>query len=150
MLALQQQLFGLWHQLKDGTLQRVVELGCQRGEQMPWAKTVRTCDQLLQRSDGLWTFLEIQGGEPTNNAAVDEVLSAGVRALRPAVIHRKIRDWPSNSRGIQSAKGALCRSRLLTVTTTLRQQGRDIWPLLEQVWIAHHRGGMMGSLLPEF
>ena len=26
------------------------------------------------------------------------------------------------------------RSRLLTVTTTLRQQGRDVWPFQEQAW----------------
>jgi hypothetical protein len=31
---------------------------------------------------------------------------------------------------------------------TLRQQGRDVWPFLEQAWIAHHRGGVMPSLLP--
>ena len=44
---------------------------------------------------------------------------------------------------------AICRSRLLTVTTTLRQQGRDTWQFLEQAWIAHHRGGVMPSLLPD-
>lgn len=26
-----------------------------------------------------------------------------------------------------------CRNRLLTVTTTLRQQGRDVWEFLEKV-----------------
>ena len=85
--------------------------------------------------EALWTFLEIQDIEPTNNAAE--------QALRQAVIQRKI------SHGVQSAKGALCRSRLLTVVTSLRQQGRDIWPFLEQAWIAHHRGGVMPSLLTE-
>lgn len=39
-------------------------------------------------------------------------------------------------------------SRLLTVTNTLRQQGRDAWQFMEQAWIAHHRGGVMPSLLP--
>ena len=73
--------------------------------------------------------------EPTNNAAE--------RALRPAVIHRKI------SHGVQSASGAICRSRLLTVTATLRQQGRDVWSFLEQAWIAHRLGGVMPSLLPD-
>jgi hypothetical protein len=48
---------------------------------------------------------------------------------------------------VQCAKGAICRSRLLTVTTTLRQQGRDVWDVLEQAWIAHHHGGVMPSLL---
>ena len=155
LLGLQQQLFGHWHSYKDGTidwpalqeacrpirqsfvatLQQVVGLGYQRGERTPWAKTVRTCQQILQVADGLWTFLEIRGVEPTNNAAE--------RALRQSVIQRKI------SHGVQSRKGAICRSRLLTVTTTLRQQGRDVWQFLEQAWIAHHRGGLMPSLLPD-
>jgi transposase len=154
LLGLQQQLFDHWHRYKDGTidwpalqhrcrpirqafeatLQRMVELGYQRGERTPWAKTVRTCQQILQLADGLWTFLETRGIEPTNNAAE--------RALRQSVIQRKI------SHGVQSRQGAICRSRLLTVTTTLRQQGRDVWSFLEQAWIAHHRGGVMPSLLP--
>jgi hypothetical protein len=108
-----------------------------------WAQTVRTHHKLLQRKEALWTFLEIHGFESTNNAAVDEVFSAGVRALLQSVIQRKI------SLGVQSASGAICRSRLLTVTTTLRQQGRDVWEFLEQAWIAHHRGGVMPSLLPD-
>ena len=155
LLELQRQLFGHWHRYKDGTidwpglqqacglirqrfeatLQRVVELGVQRGERTPWAKTVRTCRQILQVADGLWTFLETQGIEPTNNAAE--------RALRQSVIQRRI------SHGVQSRQGAICRSRLLTVTTSLRQQGRDVWEFLEQAWIAHHRGGLMPSLLPD-
>lgn len=154
-MVLQQQLFDHWHRYKGGTidraalqqccrpirsafeatLQRVVERGYQRGERTPWAKMVRTCQQILQVADGLWTFLEIEGIEPTNNATE--------RALRQSVIQRKI------SHGVQSTKGATCRSRLLTVTTSLRQQGRDVWQFLEQAWIAHHRGGVMPSLLPE-
>ena len=35
------------------------------------------------------------------------------------------------------------------VTTTLRQQGRDVCQFLEQVWIALHHGGVMLSLLPD-
>jgi hypothetical protein len=155
LLALQQQLLGHWHRYKDGTidwnqlqqscrpirqhfegtLQRVVELGCQRGERTPWASTLRTCQKLLKVADGLWTFLDIEAIEPTNNAAE--------RALRQSVIQRKI------SHGVQSRQGVICRSRLLTVTTTLRQQGRDVWQFLEQAWIAHHRGGVMPSLLPD-
>ena len=89
----------------------------------------------MQRKEALWTFLETPGMEPTNNAAE--------RALRPAVIHRKI------SHGVQSASGAICRSRLLTVTATLRQQGRDVWAFLEQAWVAHRLDGVMPSLLPD-
>jgi hypothetical protein len=95
---------------------------------------VRTCHKLLKQKKALWTFLEIQGIEPTNNSAE--------RALRQSVIQRKI------SHGVQSRQGAICRSRLLTVTTTLRQEGRDVWQFMEQAWVAHHRGGVMPSLLP--
>ena len=109
-------------------------LGVERRERTPWAKTVRTCQQLHSVAAGLWTSLEIEGIEPTNNAAE--------RALRQSVIQRKI------NHGVQSAHGAVCRSRLLTVTTTLRQQGRDVWSFLEQAWIAHQRGGVMPFLLP--
>jgi hypothetical protein len=58
------------------------------------------------------------------------------------VIQRKI------SHGVQSTSGAICRSRLLTVMATLRQQGCDVWQFLEQAWVAHHRGEVMPSLLP--
>jgi len=90
---------------------------------------------MLKQKEALYTFLEIKGIEPTNNAAE--------RALPPAVIQRKI------SHGVQSAKGALCRSRLLTVTPALRQQGRAIWSFLEEAWIAHHRGGGRDALLTD-
>ena len=163
LLSLQQQLFEHWHRYKDGTidwpalqqscrpirqafvvadfraavatLQQVVELGAQRRERTPWASTVRTCRKLLKVTGALWTFLETRGIEPTNNAAE--------RALRQSAIQRKI------SHGVQSRQGAIGRSRLLTVTTTLRQQGRAVWQFLEQAWIAHHRGGVMPSLLPD-
>ena len=155
LLVLQQQLFDHWYRHRTGTidraalqqccrpirsafeavLQQVLHLGCRRGERTPWARTVRTCQQLLQRSEALWTFLDIQGVETTNNAAE--------RALRQSVIQRKI------SHGVQSRQGAICRSRLLTVTTSLRQQGRDVWRFLAQAWIAHLRGEVMPSLLPE-
>ncbi len=136
LLALQQQQrCQPIRQSFEATLQRAVDLGCERGERTPWAQTVRPCRQLLQRREALWTLLEKEGIEPTNNAAE--------RALRQSVIQRKI------SHGVQSASGAVCRSRLLTATTTLRQQGRDVWEFLEQLWIAHHRGGVMPSLLPD-
>jgi transposase len=155
LLELQWKLFAHWHGYKEGTidwptlqqacgpirqsfeaaLRRVVELGHLSGERTPWAKTVGTCKKLLSVTDGLWTFLEVEGIEPTNNTAE--------RALRQSVIQRKI------SHGVQSRQGAICRSRLLTVTTTLRQQGRDVWQFLEQAWVAHHRGGEMPSLLPD-
>lgn len=138
LLGLQQQLFGHCHRNKDGTIdwpalqqacrpirqafqasmQRVVELRFPRCEQTPWASTMSTCQQLLKVVDGLWTFLEIEGIELTNNAAV--------RALGQSLIHRKV------SYGVQSRQGAIYRSRLLTVITSLRQEVRAVWQILEE------------------
>ncbi len=96
---------------------------------------MRSCQKLLKVADALWTFLDIGAIEPTNNAAE--------RALPPAVIQRKL------SHGVQWATGAVCRARLLTLATTLRQQGRDLLQFLEQAWNAQHHGGVMPSLLPD-
>jgi len=154
LLNLRHQLFEHWHRWKAGeinrkqlrqqcrpiraefeqTLRQVVELGHERREQTPWSQTVRTCRHLLQCQQALWTFLDHDGVEPTNNGAE--------RALHPAVIQRKI------SHGVQSKTGALCRIRLLTVCTSIRQQGRDLWDFLEQAWNANRHGGAMPSLLP--
>jgi hypothetical protein len=38
---------------------------------------------------------------------------------------------------------------LATPASVRTLQGRDVWQLLEQAWIAHHRGGVMPSLLPD-
>jgi transposase len=120
LLELQQQLFEQWHRYKVGTidwlalqqecrsirlaceatLQQVVELGVQRGERTPWANTVRTCQKLLKVVDALWTFLETEGIEPTNNAAG--------RALRPSVIQRKVSHGVQSSRPRASSAGHAC------------------------------------------
>ena len=155
LLELEQQLFHQWPRWREDQLSRqelqtfttpirqeletllqeVSELGFAKGEKTPWASTVRTCRQLLKVAPALWTFLERPDVEPTNKAAE--------RALRPAVIHRKL------SYGVQSQRGALCQSRLLTVTTTLKQQGRDVMAFLVQAWEAHRNGQPEPSLLPQ-
>jgi hypothetical protein len=43
------------------------------------------CDEILPRKDHLWTFLDVEGIEPTNNAAA--------RALRSAVIKRNAYEY---------------------------------------------------------
>ena len=83
-MGLQQQLFRHWHHDKDGTidwttsqqgcqpirmafvamLQRLVALACQPGARTPWAKMVRTCQQIQHVAEGLWTFLEVEGINP--------------------------------------------------------------------------------------
>jgi len=58
---------------------------------------------------GLWIFLESDEIEPTSNGSE--------RALRESVIQSKI------GHNVKSVSGAICRSRLLTVTTMIKQQG---------------------------
>ena len=155
LLELEQQLFHQWHRCREGQISRqelqvlttpirqafeaklkeVSELGGTRGEKTPWSSTVGTCREMLKVAPAFWTFLEHPGVEPTNNAAE--------RALRPAVIHRKL------SYGVQSRRGGLCHSRLLTVTTTLKQQGRDVLEFLVEAWEAHRYGKPAPSLLPQ-
>lgn len=74
------------------------------------ARTEGTCLAMRSVEPYLWTFLRTPGVEPTNNAAE--------RALRTAVIWRKTR------LGTQSVEGSDFVERILTTTTTLRQQGR--------------------------
>ena len=93
----------------------------------PWAGSVRLCA-------ALWTFVEVDGVEPTNNAAE--------RAVRPAVL------WRTGSFGTQSDAGARFVERLLTVTATCRQHRRSVLDYLTHVCTAAQRDDPIPSLLP--
>ncbi len=69
------------------------------------------CEPLYDHRDWLWTFLDVEGVEPTNNVSE--------RALRPAVIWRKL------SFGTQSAKGSRFVETILTVVETCHRQSRN-------------------------
>ena len=132
LLKQHEQLFELWHRVRDGTLERrqfVVEVepirqsvhrlltqaanyAIAEGEKTPLAKTVRTCQQVLKVESALWLFVMVEGIEPTNNAAE--------QAIRPAVLWRKC------SYGSQSAEGSLFVGRMMTVVTSLRRQQRHV------------------------
>jgi transposase len=147
-------LFEQWYRVRDGTLTRtefmtvvapiqqrirtLLEEGAgyaiSKGEKTPLAKTVRTCQQLLKVEAAMWTFVTIEGIEPTNNAAE--------RALRPAVL------WRKNSLGSQSQQGSLFVSRMLTVVTTLRSQNRPMLDYLVEACRATRQGQPVPSLLP--
>jgi transposase len=69
------------------------------------------CNELLPRKEHSWSFLQVAGIEPTNNTAE--------RALRPAVIYRKL------SFGTHSDSGSRYLERILTVSKTCRLQNRN-------------------------
>lgn len=98
-------------------------------------QTRALCRDLLAHWPSLWTWLEVEGGEPTNNAAE--------RALRPAVL------WRKSSFGHQSETGEQFVERMLTAVTTLRLQGRNIWSYLVATCEAARQGTSTPSLLPQ-
>ncbi len=96
---------------------------------------VGMCDELYRHRDWLWTFTEVEGIEPTNNVAE--------RALRPAVIYRKL------SFGTQSAAGSRFLERMLTLSETCRLQNRSAFNYLVQVMEASYAKRPAPSLLPQ-
>jgi transposase len=139
-------VFALWYRVRDGTLDRaafqaaVLPLRAQvgtllrEGQALTHAKTGGTCDHLVVLEPALWTFVTSEGVEPTNNAAE--------RALRRAVL------WRRRSFGTKSDAGSRAVERLLTVVTTLRQQGRDVLDYLTVACQAAMLGEPAPSLLP--
>lgn len=122
LLHVTRELFEHWRDIRDGTqtraefqqhanrLQSLVYMALEDGQRCGHAPTAGTCTELFHHFDMLWTFVDHEGVEPTNNAAE--------RALRHAVIWRKL------SFGTQSAAGSRFVETLLTVIETCRQQQR--------------------------
>ena len=99
------------------------------------AKTVRTCRKLLKVEPALWLFVEVEGVEPTNNAAQ--------RAIRPAVI------WRRTSFGSQTRIGSTFVSRILTVVTSLKFQRRNVLEFMTDAVSAAHNDTPAPSLIPD-
>lgn len=154
LMAQEKKLFRLWRRVRDGTLSRkefqlkvlpirsrvqelltetaAFEIGSR--ENTPWAKTVRTCRQLLKMETALWLFVEVEDVEPTNNSAE--------RAIRPAVL------WKKNSFGSQSENGSIFVARMLTVVSSLRSQNRSVLDFIRESITAHRQGFSTPSLIP--
>ena len=139
-------VFELWHKLRARTLSRTefqeqvtpirekVETLLREGPALSHDKTRRTCQHILKLEPALWTFVGVEGVEPTNNNAE--------RPLRRAVL------WRRRSFGTQSESGSLFVARVLTTVTTLRQQKRDVLDYLTKACAATMRGDNPPSLLP--
>jgi transposase len=87
---------------------------------------------LLKLWPALWTFTELEGVHPTNNAAE--------RGLRGAVIYRKV------SLGSQSDAGVRFAERMLSVCQTCRLQHRSLFAYLIDAITASARGSPTPSL----
>jgi transposase len=146
LLRLSKRMFRWWHRLRDGTIdrhrfetiaarsRREVKAALESGQRCSCAKTAATCFEILKVEEGLWTFVRVEGIEPTNNASE--------RALRHAVIWRRI------SGGTDSIDGSRFVERMLTVVATCRQQKRNVLDYLSTCFEAHLRGQKVPSLVP--
>jgi transposase len=146
LLAQGHQMFTWWHRVRDGTLQhstfrsymsplrREVERLLDAGRRGGMPATAGTCRDILKRRAALWTFVQVEGVEPTNNTAE--------RAIRPGVQRRKI------SFGTQSEAGSRFVESMMTVVATLKQQQRNVLAYLTAAHEAALRGEAAPSLLP--
>ncbi|MFC1482351.1 IS66 family transposase [Myxococcota bacterium] len=140
------EMFVLWRMLQDGKRKRPwfrrrmvgiradIELLLAQGEKCGHAKTQRTCKRILKLKAALWTFVEHEGVEPTNNLAE--------RTIRPYVLWRKV------SFGTQSDRGNRFVERMLTVSATCRLQQRNVLDYLTDAISAFYLGQPIPSLLP--
>jgi transposase len=121
-------LFDYWSRFRGGQLSRAtlvervapvrsqVEVLLERGMAANVRGLSGSCEDILEHRDALWTFVEHEGVEPTNNHAE--------RELRGFVL------WRRRSFGSQSERGDRFAERLMTIAHTARKQGRDVLAFL--------------------
>ena len=138
-------LFHLWHRLSKGKLSRTrfqklmapvretVRCILQGGKMCECSKTAGTCKELLQHEEWLWTFVDSEGVQPTNNE--------GERTERHGVLLRK------TSGGTDSPAGSRFVERVLTVVGTCRRQGKKVLDYLESCVRAWRHNRAPPSLL---
>ncbi len=144
-LKLTSRLFQAWHSYRDhhdrarlqhemtpiqAELQTLLE---QAGRKTPRNKYHRRfANNLLKIWPALWTFVTVEGVEPTNNAAE--------RSLRGPVIHRKL------SQGTRSQNGERFTERALSASVTCRLQHRSLFAYLAELLTAHARDDPLPTL----
>jgi transposase len=140
------EMFHAWHRVRDGTLphaefrilmrprRRHIARLLKIGQTCGVAQTEGVCREVLKGSEALWTFVRVEGVEPTNNAAE--------RAIRPGVL------WRKGSFGTQSANGSRFVEAMMTVVATLKQQHRHVLVYMTDACRAASTGMPAPSLLP--
>ena len=111
-----------------------IEQLLKQGARSRHPKTARFCSNLLDEYVALWTFCEVPGIDPTNNAAE--------RALRHAVILRKV------SLGTQSERGNRRIERVCSVRESCRLQHRPVIDYLIAVATAAQQRRPIPTLVP--
>jgi transposase len=146
LVAETEKLFGHWHAFRAGKIDRAtlaerlepvraaVRAALRWGAGRPIPQLQGLCKNLLAREETLWTFLRVEGVEPTNNTAE--------RAVRPGVL------WRKGSLFTQSERGREYVARMLTVRTTLRRHGGNLLEFLTAALRRQRAGEPPPRLLP--
>ena len=138
-------IFEYWHGYKKSVLTReelqhwmlplqrhVVSL-LRRAAVVDYEEVSGSCRDILAHAEALWTFVDQEGVEPTNNHA--ELM------LRAFVL------WRKKSFGTQSERGERFAERIMTVAQTAKKQGRAIIGFLVATLEAHVQGGPKPRLI---
>jgi transposase len=140
------KMFKWWHRVGNGTLSRADfekrmrsverEVGRLLREAATCSdrKVAATAEEILKLEQAMWTFVDVEGLEPTNNFAE--------QLLRHAVI------WRKTSFGTQTSAGSRFVERILTAVTTLKLQKRNVLDFLTDALDAYRHGQPSPSLLP--
>jgi transposase len=138
LVAETEKLFVHWEAFRAGAVDRptlaaalepvqaAVRTALRWGTARQIPKLQGLCQNLLAREATLWTFVRVEGVEPTNNTAE--------RAVRPGVL------WRKTSLFTQSERGREYVARMLTVRTTLRRQGGNLLEFLTEALRCHRAG----------
>ena len=141
------KLFGRWHEFRAGhtsrdalrtqveKIQRAFRALLACGATAANKACRNLCESLQERWEALWTFIERDGVEPTNNAAE--------RALRGAVL------WRKSCFGHKSDEGGAFVETLLTVCGSLRLQGRAVMEFVQAACRAALIGESGPKLVPD-
>jgi transposase len=141
-----EKVFAAWYRYKDGGGDRAALQGeitpLRQDLQEVWARGAKLpswmvrgfCADVGKLEPALWTFVRVEGVEPTNNAAE--------RSLRPAVL------WRKGCFGADSTNGNAFVAKILTASATCRQQNRHLLTYLTDAVAAYRDGQPAPSLLP--
>jgi transposase len=133
-----------WHDYRAGKLARAtfvawmralgtqVEAVLARGVAADIDGLSGSCADVLEHRQALWTFVDHDGVDPTNNHAEREI-----RAFVP---------WRKRSFGAQSERGNVFAERVMTVAHTARKQNKNVLAFLTACCLARAGGSPPPSL----
>jgi transposase len=145
VLAEADKMMDWWHRVREKQLERAefqrlmvpvkaaVARLLREAASCAESKTAGMCKEMLKLEPALWTFVDVEGLEPTNNS--------GERAIRPAVL------WRKGSFGNDSTDGARFTERILTAVATLRLRRRSVLAYLADACASYRANRTAPSLL---